>query len=126
MTATPREIDIRLERMEISQSDLARWRRFERKRRRQEASRRRVMVFLAALVGLLVGATIARAGSSRESGSRSVAPVILKVQSGDTVIGLARRHAEPGETVSDARARLSELNGGDLGVLVPGQMIRVR
>lgn len=126
MTISPRDVDIRFERTEISQSDLARWRRYERKRRHQETLRRRVMVFLAALVGVLVGATIARAGSTHESKARAAAIATARVQSGDTLTGIARRQSLPGETTEEARDRINALNGGDLGVLVPGQMIRVR
>jgi len=126
MTISPREIDIRLERAEISQSDLARWRRYERKRRQQETVRRRAMVFLAALVGVLVGATIARAGSTHEATDRAGAIATARVQSGDTLTAIARRQSLPGETIEEVRDRINALNGGDLGVLVPGQMIRVR
>lgn len=126
MTTTPRNSPQPIFARPESSLDLASWRRYERKRRQRETVRRRALVLLAALIGLLVGATIARAGSSRETTLAESKPQVVVVQPGDSFTTLAMRHRGAGETVADVRDRLASLNGGDLGSLQPGQMVRIR
>lgn len=94
---------------------------------RRERIRRRVWLAVAAAIGILVGATIARANGPRRA--TVVVPAssyrAVVVQPGDTVWALARRHGDPAEELPARVAMMRDINGGSLSRLVPGQVVRV-
>jgi len=103
-----------------------RMQRAEQRRLRGDRLRRRAMLVLAALAGVLVGATWARANAPRTGVSAENPIQTVVIHPGDTLTSLARRYPANGETVAERRQSLADLNGGDPGSLVPGQLIRIR
>ncbi len=103
------------------------WRRRRalRERQRREAVRRRLFLFLAVLVGMMVGATIARASGPRRGTTPARSTAFVGVRPGDTVWSVAARHGDPTLPMAVRVRRIQDLNERDLSFMVPGQLIRI-